>query len=630
DYFDVAPKVFANLADLPATGLVQEGSRVGYRLIVAGDADAVQRFTDTARPSLARGQRLETVRDARPEVRSALDRAGRFLGLAALVSVVLAAVAVAMAARRHSERHLSGTAVMRCLGATQRTLVAVHVGELVLLALIGSGLGVAIAFVLQWGIGAWLAGRLGIDIPAASVLPALQGLGVGLLVLLAFGAPPVLALRRVPALRVLRRDLDRTEPSAWAVVLVGLGGLAALLWWQAGSATLAFSLLAGLLATFAALALLAWLLILGVRAARARLRGSLRYGLANVSRRPATSIAQVSALGLGLMALLLLTFVRTDLLDRWQLALAETAPNRFIVNVQDDQLDAVRAHIAEAGIAPPVLYPMVRARLTTQDGKPVTGADYAERGDRARRLAEREFNLSVADALRDDNKVTAGRFWTAAPAAPELSVEEEFAERLGWKVGDRIGFDIAGQRFEATVTSLRSVDWESFRPNFFVIASPGSLAGYPASHITAVSVPAEATRFTADLVARFPNVSVIDIDAVLAQVRNTADQVSTVVEVVFWFSLGAGLLVLMAAVSASQDERLLEGAVMRVLGGSRRQLRLAQASEFAAIGLLSGLVAALAASLLAGVVAVRVFDLPWQPDWRMAAAGAALGTLAAL
>jgi putative ABC transport system permease protein len=273
---------------------------------------------------------------------------------------------------------------------------------------------------------------------------------------------------------------------------------------------------------------------------------------------------------------------------------------------------------------------MVRARLTTQDGKPVTGADYAERGDRARRLAEREFNLSVADALRDDNKVTAGRFWTAAPAAPELSVEEEFAERLGWKVGDRIGFDIAGQRFEATVTSLRSVDWESFRPNFFVIASPGSLASYPASHITAVSVPAEATRFTADLVARFPNVSVIDIDAVLAQVRNTADQVSTVVEVVFWFSLGAGLLVLMAAVSASQDERLLEGAVMRVLGGSRRQLRLAQASEFVAIGLLSGLVAALAASVLAGVVAVRVFDLPWQPDWAMAATGAALGTLAAL
>jgi putative ABC transport system permease protein len=414
------------------------------------------------------------------------------------------------------------------------------------------------------------------------------------------------------------------------VVLLGLGGLAALLWWQAGSATLAVSLLGGLLATFAVLALLSWLLILLVRRLRARLRGSLRYGLANVSRRPATSIAQVTALGLGLMALLLLGFVRTDLLDRWQLSLAENVPNHFIINVQDDQVAAVRAHIARAGIAPPVLYPMIRARLTGVNGKAVTGDDYDAQGQRARRLAEREFNLSVAATLRDDNKVVAGSFWNGAPASPQLSVEEDFAKTLGWKIGDRLAFDVAGQRFEAPVTSLRSVDWESFRPNFFVVASPGSLDGFAASHITAVTVPDGDTGFTAGLVADFPNLTVIDIGVVLAQVRKTADQVSTVVEVVFWFSLAAGLLVLMAAVSASQDERLLEGAVMRVLGGSRRQLRLAQASEFAAIGLLSGLVAALAASILAGIIATRVFDLPWHPDWGMAAAGAAMGAAAAL
>ena len=630
DYFNVAPKVFINLADLDATGLVQEGSRIQHRLVVAGDADAVQRFTSTAEASLGERQRLETASDARPEIRSALDRAADFLGLAALVSVVLAAVAVAMAARRHSERHLSGTAVMRCLGASQRTLVTVHVGELLLLALIGSAIGVAIAFALQWGIGAWLSRELEMEIPAASVVPALRGFGVGLLVLLAFGAPPVLALRRVPALRVIRRDLDPTEPSAWLVIVLGLAGLAALLWWQSGSATLALALLGGLLVTFAALALLAWGMVLLVRRLRTRLRGSLRYGLANVSRRPATSIAQVAALGLGLMALLLLTFVRTDLLDRWQLALSENAPNRFIINVQDDQVDAVRRHIADAGIGEPVLFPMIRARLASDNGKPVTGADYAPRGERAQRMAEREFNLSTAAALRDDNKVVAGQFWTGPTAAPELSVEEDFARDLGWKLGDRIGFDIAGQPFEAEITSLRTVDWESFRPNFFVIASPGSLDGFAASHITAVTVPPDATRFTADLVAAFPNLTVIDISAVLAQVRDTADQVSTVVEVVFWFSLLAGLLVLMAAVSASQDERLLEGGVMRVLGGSRGQMRLAQASEFAAIGLLSGLTAAIAASLLAGVVAVRVFELPWEPDWGMAAAGAALGMAAAL
>lgn len=630
DYFNVAPKVFLNLADVPATGLVQEGSRLGYRLVVAGDAAAVERFTAIARPALARGQRLETIKDARPEIRSSLDRAGRFLGLAALVSVVLAAVAVAMAARRHSERHLSGTAVMRCLGASQRTLVGIHVGELVLLGLVACTVGVLIAYGLQWAIGSWLQAEMKISIPPAGLLPALQGYGVGMIVLLAFGAPPVLALRRVPALRVLRRDLDPTEPSAWLVALTGFTGLGALLWWKAGSATLGTAMLLGILGTLAVLALLAWLMILLVRRLRSRLRGSLRYGLANVSRRAGTSVAQVSALGLGLMALLLLTFVRTDLLDRWQLSLAADAPNRFIINVQQDQQAEVNAFMAEQKIAPPVLFPMIRGRLVSLNGKPTSGADYAD-DQEARRRAEREFNLSTAATLRDDNKVTAGKFWNGrTPATPELSVEERFAEQLGWKIGDRVAFDIAGQPFEGKITSLRSVDWESFRPNFFVIASPGSMDGYPASYITAVSVPPERKRFTAQLVERFPNLSVIDVDAVLKQVRSTADQVSTVVQVVFWFSLAAGVLVLLAAVSASQDERLLEGGVMRVLGGSRRQLRLAQASEFAAIGLLSGLVAAIAASVLSGVIATQVFDLPWKANWSLAAIGGGLGMLAAL
>ncbi|MGH8079448.1 MAG: ABC transporter permease [Lysobacter sp.] len=631
DYFNIAPKVFLNLSDLPATGLIQPGSRIRYRLVIAGAPSAVERFVAAAKPVLGRGQRLETISDARPEVRSALDRAGRFLGLAALVSVVLAAVAVAMAARRHSERHLSGTAVMRCLGASQRTLVGIHVGEMVLLGLIASAIGVALAFGLQWAIGGWLEQSLKMSIPPASLMPALQGFGVGLVVLLAFGAPPVLALRRVPALRVLRRDLDPTEPSAWLVTVAGLIGLSALLWWKAGSVALGAYMLAGIVATLAVLAALAWGLIAVVRRLRSRLRGSLRYGLANVSRRAGTSIAQVSALGLGLMALLLLTFVRTDLLDRWQLSLAGDAPNRFIINVQQDQLADVRKFVGEQGLAQPTLFPMIRARLVSFNGQAVTGDSYAERGDRAKQLAEREFNLSVADSLRADNKLTDGKFWAPRKLAqPEVSVEESFAETLGWKVGDTVGFDVAGQPFRAKITSLRKVDWESFRPNFFVIASPGSMDGYAASYITAISVPPQQTRFTSQLVERFPNLSVIDVDQVLKQVRSTADQVSTVVEVVFYFSLVAGVLVLMAAVSASQDERLLEGGVMRVLGGSRRQLRLAQASEFAAIGLLSGLTASIAASVLAGVVAVQVFDLPWEFDWRMTAVGGGLGVLAAL
>lgn len=631
DYFNVAPKVFIPLADLPSTGLIQPGSRAGYKLVIAGEGAAVDGFVKTAKAALARGQRLETIADARPEIRSALDRASRFLGLAALVSVVLAAVAVAMAARRHSERHLSGAAVMRCLGASQRTLASIHIGELLILGVIASAIGVAIAYALQWGIGLWLADLLKVTIPPAGIAPALQGLGVGLVVLLSFGAPPVLALRRVPALRVLRRDLDVAEPSAWLVGLAGFAGLGALLWWQAGSATLGGVMLLGIASTLAALALIAFVLILVVRRMRSRLRGSLRYGLANVSRRAGTSIAQVSALGLGLMALLLLTFVRTDLIERWRMSLSEDAPNRFIVNVQPDQMAGVRDFIASQGIAAPTLYPMIRGRLVEHNGKPVNLANYAEQGERARRQADREFNLSTAESLGEDNQVTAGKMWPAQRLAkPELSVEEEFAARLKWKIGDRVAFDIAGQRFEATITSFRKVEWESFKPNFFVVASPGALDAYSGSYITAVKVPTTRPRFTAELVERYPNLTVIDVDAILTQVRSIGDQVARVVQVVFWFSLAAGVLVLLAAVSASQDERLREGGVMRALGGSRRQLRLAQASEFAAIGLLSGVVAAVAASVLAGVVATQVFDLPWEADWGMAATGAAIGIVAAL
>jgi putative ABC transport system permease protein len=533
DYFNTAPRVFLNLADIPATGLVQEGSRITYRLVVAGEASAVENFNTIARENLGRGQRLETAGEARPEIRRALERADRFLGLAALVSVVLAAVAVAMAARRHSARHLQGSAVMRCLGASQGTLVGIHAGELLLLGLLGSAIGVALAFGLQWAVADWLASALKLAIPGAGWKPVLEGFGVGLTVLLAFGVPPVLALRRVPALRVLRRDLDPTEPSAWLVALAGFAGLAALLWWKAGSATVGTAMLVGIAATLAVLAGLAWVLIVALRRVRSRLRGPWRYGLANVSRRAGASIAQVSALGLGLMALLLLTFVRTDLLDRWRNALPDDAPNRFIINVQPDQVDPVRAFLAGQGVVDPVLYPMIRARLTEVNGQAVSGEDFGEDG-RARRLAEREFNLSSADALPDDNEVTAGEFWTGrVPETPELSVEEEFAETLGWKLGDEVAFDIAGTRYAGRITSLRKVDWESFRPNFFVIGSPGSLAGYSGSHITAVNVPDGRPRFTADLVQAFPNLSVVDVDAVLDQVRGTVEQVSTVVESVF-------------------------------------------------------------------------------------------------
>jgi putative ABC transport system permease protein len=331
------------------------------------------------------------------------------------------------------------------------------------------------------------------------------------------------------------------------------------------------------------------------------------------------------------MALLLLTFVRTDLLSRWQQTLPSDAPNRFVINVQPDQLPAVTEFVQGIGLQKAQLFPMVRARLQAVNGKEVTGANYKGNGERAMRLAEREFNLSSVPEFGKDNTLVAGKFWSKNHSgALEMSVEQGFAESLNWKLGDVVRFDVAGSPLSAKITSLRKIEWESFKPNFFVVISPNGLQGLSASYISALYVPKDKQNKMDDLVRQFPNLSVIDIEAVLKQVRSTVDQVSRVVESVFYFSLFAGLLVLLAAVQASQDERMREAGVMRVLGASKKQLRLAQATEFASLGLLAGLVASISASVIASLIASKVFSLPWSINLPLILYGVLSGTALAL
>lgn len=631
NYFNVAPKVMIAYSDLASTGLVQNGSRIQYRLVVSGNNTNVQKFVTRTRQNLQRGQRLESSDDARPEMRSALDRASRFLSLAALVSLILAAVAIALAARRHSARHLDSSAVMRCLGASQATIAILQLGELFFLGFLGSTIGVALAWLLQAGVGAYLASSMGVSLPDPSLTPVYAGFAIGYTVLITFAVPPVLALRKVPALRVLRRDVPISEPSAWAVGLLGLSGLGALLWWHADSATLASVILLGIVFTVATLAGIAWLLLRWLKKIRHTLHGPWRYGLANLSRHQGMTLTQVSALGLGLMVLLLLGFVRSDLLARWQQTLPSDAPNRFVINVQSNQLQDVEKFIAREQLKKAALFPMVRARLIAVNDKPVADIDYEKMGERAKRMAEREFNLSSTETFGSDNTLVSGQYWSATQQdALEMSVEQDFAETLNWKLGDVVRFDIAGTPLEAKITSLRKIQWESFKPNFFVVISPGGLTSLSASYISAMHVPKNKQAAMDNLVRQYPNLSVVDIDAVLKQVRSTIDQVSRVVEAVFYFSLFAGILVLLAAVQSSQDERMQEAGIMRVLGASKKQLRLAQITEFASLGLLAGLVASLAASILASVIASQVFGLPWSVNFSLLIYGVLAGTSLAL
>ena len=624
DYFGLAPRVLMNLTDLEATQLVQVGSRITWRLLVAGEADAVKRFEAAVRPQLARGERLEGVRDARSEVRVSLERAQRFLGLASLLSVVLASVAVALAARRFSQRQTDGAAMMRCLGASQADIFALGAWQFLALSLAGCLGGTIAGYGAQAVLAQWLTGFFSVALPPPGPMPAVKGAVIGLVLVLGFTLPPLIRLRGVPTMRVLRSDVPVAEPSSIVAYGLGFAALASLIVWQSGDLKLGAITVGGFTAALGVAALAGYALIRGVSRARAGATGPWRYGLANLRRRTGASLLQVIALGLGIMAMLLLTLVRTDLIAKWQASIPAEAPNRFAINIQTDQLPEVKGYFADLGLTNPDLYPMVRGRLVKIGEREIRPAEFTD--ERAKRLAEREFNMSWAAQLRADNKVVAGRWWKDR-AGPEFSVEEGLAKTFAIKVGDTLTFDVAGSRFSAPVTNLRKVEWDNFKANFFVIASPGLLEAYPASWITSFHLAAGREDVVSRLVTRFPNVSVIDLTAIMGQVKRISDQVSRAVEFVFLFAIAAGLVVLFAAITTTQDERVFEGAVMRTLGASRRQMVLLQLAEFLAIGLAAGAVAAAGAVGLAIALSERVLGVPYEFNAVVPVAGLVAGGL---
>jgi putative ABC transport system permease protein len=606
--FAIAPRLLVNLADLPASGLIQPGSRVTWRLHVAGEPAAVAAYRDWARARLGRGEKLEDLENARPEIRNIIERAQRFLRLAALLTVVLAAVAVGLAARRYMQRHLDACAVMRCLGASERQILAIHGGEFILLGLAATLAGGVLGYLVQGALQMALAGLIAERLPSPGWQPWAQGLAVGVVLVAGFVLPPLLRLKSVPTVRVLRREWGGAEPLSFASYLVGLGCLAGLMLWMAGDARLGIVVLGGFLLAVGVFAVAGHGLL--SLSGRIRAREGWRIGLANLRRRSGATVVQAVALALGLTTLLLLTLAKDDLLAAWQAKAPPDAPNRFLINIQPEQRAAIAGFFGRAGLAVPRLEPMVRGRLVSVNGRRIGPRDFVE--ERAQRLIEREFNLSSRDDLPPGNRVVAGR-WHAPGATSQLSVEQGLADTLNLHVGDELAFDIAGRPFVARIASLRKLDWDSMRVNFFVIAPDGSLDRQPTSYITSFHLPAGREALVGELVREFPNVTVIDVAALLRQLQATLDQVARAVQLVFGFALLAGLVVLYAALQASAGERSHELAVLRALGGRRRQLRQALIAEFAALGAIAGLLAGLGATAIGTALARWVFQLDYLP-----------------
>ena len=630
-FMSFAPRVMLNQADLAATALVQPASRLTYRFAVVGTPQAVQQFSDWATAEIKRsdlrGVRVESLESGRPEMRQALDRAEKFLSLVALLSALLSAVAVALAARSFAASHLDDCAMLRVLGQSQRTIAWSYAFEFILIGLFASALGVAIGYAVHYVFVALLAGLVDAALPAASLQPVFFGLGMGLTLLLAFGLPPVLQLAQVPPLRVIRRDMGGLKPTSLSVLGLGVAGFAALL--VAASSDLKLGLIAvgGFAVAVVLFAALSWGAVVLLRRVvnEATAPRWLVLATRQISARPVFAVVQVSALAVGLLALILLVLLRTDLISSWRKATPPDAPNRFVINVMPDQSASFQQSLRDGGVKNFDWFPMIRGRLIAVNGKAVTPDDFTE--DRARRLVDREFNISHTATRPQHNEVVAGR-WTDGEQGA-ISVESGIAETLGLHLGDVMRFDMGGVQSEAKITSLRKVDWGSMRANFFVIYPVDTLADMPITYLAAFRAP-DTKGFDNQLVRNYPNITNVDMASTILQVQRVLDQVVRAVEFLFAFTLAAGLVVLFASVTATREERAREFAIMRAVGAPSRLLRQVQRAELAGVGVLAGFLASLVAMAVGWSLAKYVFDFAWTGAWWVPLLGALTGAALAL
>jgi len=646
-FINFSPRVMIRESDLPSTELVQPASRVTYRLLVAGPArsgdaeaaaiagvpeapssgtsgggqdasvssdrvtEAVKRFVAEGRKRIdtLRGLKIETLEQGRPEMRATLDRAGLFLRLVALLAALLSAVAVALVSRDFAQRRLDDCALLRVMGVPQRTMAWIYGLQFLFIGLLASALGLLVGWAFHLVFVELLAGLVKVSLPQAGWQPWGLGVGVGVLLTLGFGLPPVLQLARVPPLRVLRRDLGGLRPWSAAMGLFGAVALFGLLLAVARDMRMGAIALGGFVAAMALFAVLGGGVILLLRRAverfAERLPNWLSLATRQVTAQPGHSIVQVCALGIGLLALMLLVLIRTDLITSWKAASPPDAPNRFVINIQPDQLEAFQQAPKGGRVGHYDWFPMARGRLVAINGKPVRPQDFAD--DRAQRLVDREFNLSHAVQPPRRNELVGGRF--QPEEADAFSVEEGIAQTLGLKLGDKLRFDLAGQVDERRITSLRKVDWSSMRVNFFVMTPRSVEDNWPATWITAFRMPL-GSQLDRTLVQAFPNVTVVDVTATLAQVQSVLDQVITAVEFLFAFTLAAGLIVLMAGLMTSRERRAREWAVLRSLGATQALLARVQRVELIGLGALAGALAASGSLAIGWALSSRGFGFP--------------------
>ncbi|MGE8283582.1 MAG: ABC transporter permease [Stenotrophomonas lactitubi] len=622
DLLTLSPTLLVNRADVEGTGLLGPGSRINYRLMFAGPATDITAFRQWLLPQV-KGMRLLSVNDTQRGVRQAFDLAGRFLGLSALLAVLLAGVATALAANRFALRRIDQVAILRCLGARQRDILAGLALQLLMLAVPACAIGIGLGMAAQEGLVQVLGSLVPQRLPLPEAMPALTGAGIGLLLLFGFGLPPLLRLRGVPPMRVLNRSFAALPPASLLAYVAALAASLVLAVQVTGDLKLALWVLGGLAGLAVAAGVVGFLLLQLLRGLQHRLHGNWRLGLAALTRRRMLAVMQLVGLSLSLCALLLLAVIGPGLLQQWRERLPADTPNYFLINIQPEQRVSVLAALQGLGADDASIEPMATGRLIAINGKPPlrvdrTPADDSQpqgEGQRDDDDENRPLNFSWRSTFPPANTLVNGTFWKPDSTAAEASVEIGWAKRYGVYPGDRITIAVGEQEREFSVTSVRKADWNTFRPNFFVLLNPNAVGDTPHNLLSAFHLPAGQAAGLGALVRAQPNLSLLDVDAVISQVRDVMERVAQAVQLVMVFSLLAGVLVLLAALQATAGERRYDSAVLRTLGATRRQLRGAVLVEFGALGALAALLAVGAAAVIGVAVSQKVFELPLLPPW---------------
>ena len=612
DFYSFSPRVMINEADLPATGIVQPGSHVHYFFQFSGDAKALTEFKQWLKAQLNPSQRIMDIHEDRPELGTALNRAERYLGLSSTLVILISGVAIAMATRRYTERHFNATALLRCLGCKQNEILWLYSSQFVVLGLLASAAGCLLGWFAQEALFYLLKELLPQHVASPGLLAVFFGFIIGMSVLLGFALPPLLRLKQVSPLRVLRRELEPMPSSAWLIYGLSIGIMGLLIWKYTDDFKMTASILGIGLITLLALGLLVYGLLNLASRVLPSMSLTWRFGLQGLLRNSRASVSQILAFSITLVAMVLSFTVRTDLIDNWQKQLPDNAPNHFALNIFPDQQAAFKQELQQQHINGSQFFPVIKGRLVEINNTPVQ--KIVSKDTQGENATHRELSLTWTQELPEENKLVAGNWWMTQQAGL-VSVEQKLADSLKIKLGDHLLFTVGSQQINATVTSIRALRWDTIKPNFYMIFSPGTLDAYPSTFITSFYLPETQKNVLNTLVKKYPGTTILEVDLILQQFKTILTQLTQAINYLLYFALMAGFTVLFAAVYATLDNRIYEGALMRTLGANRSLLRKTHIIEFATLGLISGLLAVVISEAIMYALYTQVMAMEYHPGF---------------